>query len=144
MIDHEVRAEDDLGEKIGPRIKVDGKDSHTIVPAQPGFSTVSRLVEGGKTLGLIYQPVIAWLVTVEVWQEKKPEGEAERMCFPTPITAVGGQGDGYRSWKPIRLPDGKFEFPDSVIVDSESAAIEYLEEQHAEEEMGSFPAHKIN
>jgi hypothetical protein len=148
MSDYEVR------EVPKHRVKVEGKGSHTIIPAQPGFSTVSRLTDGNdKTLGLEYDPVIAWLITTEVWalppeRRRDPDylgDDAERMCHPLPITAVGTQGDGYQSWRVIRFPSGKFYFPDGTYVDDEAAAIELMDEQAAEEQAARLSAdNKIN
>lgn len=86
----------------------------TVIPAQPGFSVVSRLVEDEVIIGLDYEPVIAWQISSD--------------GFPRPITPSGMQPIEAG----IRQPDGRTAFFPFVTVADEVGALEYLKEQDRE------------
>ena len=86
----------------------------TVIPAQPGFSVVSGLVEDGVIIGLDYEPVIAWQIPLD--------------GFPRAITPSGLQPEEAG----IKQPDGRIAFFPFVTVADEAGALEYLREQDRE------------
>jgi hypothetical protein len=97
----------------------------TVVPTQPGFNLIGRVVgDNHEVVDVWREPILAWRVTIEPVEHH--DGHRGVAVFTNPIT-LGKSFDDDGVWA-VEYPDGRCDLPYDSVFDNAAELLKYWQE----------------